>query len=102
MKECCRKYLEDQFGDNPDIVAEIYNEYVSSMAAKLKEAKSNLDGKQWEPLDRTAHTIKGNALSAGDEDMANVAIELRGAARLQDEAAAKGLVVKLESLYGNL
>ena len=69
MKECCKKYLDEQFAGDADIVNEIYGEYV-----------------------------KGNALAAGDEEMAETAIALRSAANLKDDVAAAELVSKLEKL----
>ena len=36
MKECCRQYLMEQFGDE-SVVEEIYNEYVSSRGQKIAE-----------------------------------------------------------------
>ena len=35
MKECCKQYLDEQFGGDADIVAEVYKEYVTSVGAKL-------------------------------------------------------------------
>ena len=29
MKECCKKYLAEQFGGDDEVVGEIYAEYVS-------------------------------------------------------------------------
>ena len=98
MKECCKKYLDEQFGGDAEVIGEIYGEYVASVGEKLNEAKSALAAKDWQPLDRIAHTIKGNALAAGDEEMAQTAISLRSAAHLQDEGMAAGLVAKLEEL----
>ena len=98
MKECCRKYLDEQFGGDADVVNEIYGEYVASLGVKLGEAKTALAAREWLPLDRIAHTIKGNALAAGDEEMAQTAIALRSAAHLQDEVTAAELVSKLEQL----
>ena len=98
MKECCKKYLDEQFAGDADIVNEIYGEYVGSLSVKLGEAKTALAAKEWLPLDRVAHTIKGNALAAGDEEMAETAIALRSAANLKDDVAAAELVSKLEEL----
>ena len=67
MKECCRTYLNEQFGGDADVINEIYGEYVSSMRVKLMEAETALAGAAWMPLDRVAHTIKGNALASGGE-----------------------------------
>ena len=102
MKECCKKYLHEQFGGDADVMSEIYGEYVSSMKAKIGEARTAIAEKQWVQLDRVAHTIKGNSLAAGDEEMANVAIELRGASKQEDEAMSASLIEKLEELYGLL
>ena len=98
MKECCKAYLDEQFAGDEEIVNEIYNEYVASVKAKIDEARATLAAKEWQPLDKVAHTIKGNALAAGDEDMAQTAISLRSAAHLQDEGEAAGLIAKLEEL----
>ena len=63
MKECCRKYLDEQFGDD-DVVKEIYDEYASSAHEKIAEAGAALAAGDWTTLDRVAHTLKGNALAA--------------------------------------
>ena len=102
MKECCRAYLNEQFGGDEEVVNEIYDEYVASVKVKIDEAKATLAEKAWQPLDRIAHTIKGNALSAGDEAMAQTAIELRSTTHLHDEGEAAALVAKLDELSGLL
>jgi HPt (histidine-containing phosphotransfer) domain-containing protein len=102
MKACCKAYLDEQFGGDEEVVTEIYNEYVDSAKTKIDEAKKAIADKEWQPLDKIAHTIKGNALAAGDEEMANIAIELRSAAHLQDEGTATTLVARLEELSGLL
>lgn len=102
MKECCRKYLDEQFGGDADIVGEIYSEYVSSVGAKLAEADSALAAADWTQLDRVAHTVKGNALAAGDAEMSETAIALRKAAALSDAAEAASLISKLKDLAKEL
>ena len=102
MKECCRVYLDYQFGGDADIMAEIYNEYVSSIMAKIGEAESALAAPDWTKLDRTAHTIKGNALAAGDQEMADVAISLRKASALSDAALSASLLEKIKELSKSL
>ena len=102
MKECCRKYLDEQFGGDADIVGEIYSEYVSSVGAKLAEADSALASADWTQLDRVAHTVKGNALAAGDAEMSETAIALRKAAALSDAAEAASLISKLKDLAKEL
>ena len=102
MKECCRKYLDEQFGGDADVVGEIYSEYVSSVGAKLAEADAALAAADWKLLDHVAHTVKGNALAAGDADMAETAIALRKASALSDTAAAASLIAKLGELVAQL
>ena len=91
MKECCRVYLDEQFGGDADVVGEIYGEYVSSVGEKLGEADAARAAEDWGQLDRVAHTIKGNALTAGDGAMAEAAIALRKASALKDPGEASSI-----------
>ena len=102
MKDCCKAYLDEQFGGDADVMAEIYNEYVSSVGEKIGEAESALAASDWTKLDRMAHTVKGNALAAGDQEMADTAISLRKAAALADAALAASLLEKIKELYKGL
>lgn len=102
MKECCKAYLDEQFGGDADVVNEIYAEYVSSIREKLVEAEAALSSGDWTRLDRAAHTIKGNALSSGDKETAQVAIEMRSAATLADAALAASLLEKIKKLAEEL
>ena len=102
MKECCAKYLEEQFGGDADVMNEIYGEYVSSIREKLGEAGDALAASDWTKLDRTAHTMKGNALAAGDAEVADAAIALRKAAALSDALQAASLVEKIRDLAEGL
>ena len=98
MKECCRQYLTEQFKDDPDVVDAIYAEYVSSIGAKMAEADAALAAGAWDTLDRAAHTVKGNALAAGDNEMADAAIQLRKVTQLQDAAQAGELIGRMQEL----
>ena len=102
MKECCRKYLDEQFGGDADVIGEIYGEYVLSVGEKVGEADAALAASDWPRLDKVAHTIKGNALAAGDTEVADTAIELRKAAALSDAALAAPLVEKIKELAKGL
>ena len=102
MKECCRVYLDEQFGGDADVIGEIYNEYVSSMLEKLADAEQARAAEEWERLDRVAHTIKGNALAAGDNAMAETAIALRKAAALKDAPEVDALIARLRELEKEL
>ena len=95
MKECCVAYLSEQFGNNAELVKEIYDEYASSMRVKVSEAENALAAGEWTQLDRVAHTIKGNALTAGDNEMAQVAIELRSTSQLHDHEQSAALISRL-------
>ena len=97
MKKCCEEYLNEQFGGDADIVAEIYNEYASSVRGKIDEASQALSAGDWQLLDRVAHTVKGNALAAGDKEMADAAIELRKTASIRDADGSARLVAALSA-----
>ena len=102
MKLCCKQYLDEQFGGDADMVNEIYAEYASSMKDKAQDAVVALAGASWEILDRVAHTIKGNALAAGDNEMAQLGIELRQAAKLQDSSLASSLLEGIKAMAQEL
>ena len=102
MKECCRVYLDEQFGGDADVIGEIYGEYVSSLKEKLQEADATCAALEWDKLDKVAHTIKGNALATGDNVMAETAIALRKACALKDESEADALIAKLRELEKEL
>ncbi len=102
MKECCKAYLAEQFGGDADIMKEIYDEYVSSVGVKLGEAKAALAAGDWTQLDHIAHTVKGNALAAGDVEMSEPAIALRKVAVLKESAECERLIAKMEELAKTL
>ena len=102
MKECCERYLNEQFGDDAETVNTIYAEYVSSVGVKAAEAESALAVGAWDALDKVAHTIKGNSLAVGDQQMADTAIALRDAAKLQDRDRAGRLIENLRVLEKQL
>jgi HPt (histidine-containing phosphotransfer) domain-containing protein len=102
MKECCEKYLNEQFGNDAEVVDAIYAEYVSSVNVKAAEADAALAAGAWDALDKVAHTIKGNSLAVGDQQMANTAIELRNAAKQQDRDQAGRLIADLRVLEKQL
>lgn len=94
MKQCCKDYLTEQFGDE-EVVQEIYAEYVKSIQEKLPELEAALTAENWTALDSLAHAVKGNALAAGDTDSANAAIALRAAAKMSDKNDARAQLDKL-------
>jgi HPt (histidine-containing phosphotransfer) domain-containing protein len=102
MKECCRQFLNDQFGGDEDVVNEIYAEYVSSINQKTEEALLAFVKADWDTLDSVAHAVKGNALATGDTELADTAIALRSAAKLHDEAESRRLVGRIKELRATL
>lgn len=97
MKQCCKDYLMEQFGDE-EVVNEIYAEYVTSVREKMPEIEVALTAENWTSLDQLAHAVKGNALATGDTEAANVAIALRTAAKMADKATVVSLFGKLQEL----
>ena len=97
MKQCCKDHLMEQFGDE-DVVNEIYTESAKSIQEKLPEFEAALAAENWTSLDRLAHAVKGNALAAGDNETADVAIALRIAAKMSDKATANSLFGKIKEL----
>ena len=87
MKQCCKEYLTEQFGDE-DVITEIYSEYAKSMQEKIPELEAALAAENWATLDTLAHAVKGNALATGDTDTANAAIALRIAAKMSNKDEA--------------
>ena len=69
---------------------------------KLADAEQARVAGEWERLDRVAHTIKGNALAAGDNAMAETAIALRKASALKNGAEADSLISRLRELQKEL
>lgn len=102
MKPCCKTYLDEQFGGDPEIIGEIYAEYVNSLQAKLAEGEAMLAAGNWDKLDKAAHTIKGNALAVGDSETAETAIALRNSAKLQCAEDAEALLSRIRALSARL
>ena len=97
MKQCCKDYLTEQFGDE-DVVNEIYSEYAKSIQEKLPEFEAALTAENWSALDHLAHAVKGNALATGDTETADVAIALRMAAKRSEKENSRSLFEKLKEL----
>lgn len=102
MKQQCREYLDGQFAGDEESIKEIYEEYVRSYHEKLGDSREALASGDWTKLDRAAHTLKGNALAVGDTSVADAAIELRLASKLQNAADSERLIAALEELEKTL
>ena len=101
MKQCCKEYMMGQFGDE-DVVAEIYGEYKMSLAQKIAECDDAIASGDWIKLDRAAHAIKGNSLAVGDNEVAEKAIAMRSAAKLQEAAEATALLSAIKEFSTQL
>lgn len=101
MKQSCKDYLMEQFGDE-DVVCEIYAEYVKSIREKIPEIEAALTSENWSSLDPLSHAVKGNALASGDPDMADAAIALRVAAKMEEKDTARTLVGKMKEFAKEL
>jgi HPt (histidine-containing phosphotransfer) domain-containing protein len=86
----------EQFGDE-EVVNEIYAEYARSLQEKIPELENAIAQQNWNGLDSVAHAVKGNALAAGDTDIANVAIAMRTSAKMSDGGSARTLLEKIKS-----
>ena len=95
MKQCCKDYLMEQFGDE-EVIGEIYAEYAKSIQEKLPQIDAALAAENWDSLDKLAHAVKGNALATGDTDTANAAIALRTAAKMSEKERALALIGKMK------
>ena len=97
MKQCCRDYLMEQFGDE-DVINEIYEEYVNSVHEKLPEIEAALAAENWSAVDAQAHAVKGNALATGDTEIADTAVALRSAAKMSEKDTARILLDRMKEL----
>ena len=97
MKQCCKDYLMEQFGDE-DVINEIYAEYSKSIYEKISELEAALASENWSAMDQLAHAVKGNALATGDTHVADVAVALRIAAKMSEKDTVCSLFEKLKEL----
>ena len=98
MRECCKVWLSGQFGGDAAIVDVVYDKYAASIKSKVAELRPLLKSADWPALDREAHAVKGAALSAGDEPLANAAVSLRAAIAAADAAECERLTAEVEKL----
>lgn len=98
MKEDARQWLKEQFGDDAEMTAAVWNEYLSASTSKITEARAALAAGDYPLLDRIAHTIKGNALMVGDQQSATAGLALRDAAKASDPVAAAKAIDSIDAL----
>ncbi len=98
MRECCRVWLSEQFGGDNAVVNAVYGRYAASIKSKVAEMRPLLTSADWHSLDRAAHAVKGAALSAGDEPLANAAVSLRAAISAADASECERLTAEMAEL----
>ena len=102
MKADIRNWLVGQFGEDEDVIGEIYAEYVGSSRAKVVELRAALDAGDLGQVDRIAHAMKGTSLMTGDQEAAEAAIALRKAALAGDREGCRVPAERLTALIGAL
>ena len=80
MKDNVRQWLAEQFGDDAETISTVWDEYLSSAAEKIAEARVALEASDFPLLNSIAHALKGNALVVGDQELAAAGIALGEAA----------------------
>ena len=66
MKECVKKWLTEQVGDDEFLLQTLYDDYRGTLTKQLAQARSDMAGGDFAALDRTAHAMKGATLTVGD------------------------------------
>ena len=111
MKECCKDYLNEQFGGDADTMESVYALYVESVGEKLAEAKDALAGGDWTKLDAAAQDkvrllLQGMDLSARAYDrvlkVARTIADLAGSDQVTNDHVAEACTYReLDRNYWN-
>jgi|GEM_PF-5773628 len=65
--------------EDPEILQEIYEEYKGTASGLLEELKTKFNANDpFDVVDKTAHTLKGNALMVGDQELFDIVQAWRG------------------------
>ena len=102
MKECVKKWLSEQVGDDEFLLQTLYDDYRGTLVKQLDQARADMAAGDYAALDRTAHAMKGATLTVGDEEMLQAVLALRDAAKAGDLAGAVSASVQLETLIAQL
>ena len=102
MKECVKKWLSEQVGDDEFLLQTLYDDYRGTLVKQLDQARADMAAGDYAALDRTAHAMKGATLTVGDEEMLQAVLALRDAAKASDLAGAVSASVQLETLIAQL
>lgn len=100
MKPCIETWLREQFGDDAEMIGEIYAEYRATLARLTDELDAALAAGDRAATDRALHTVKGSALMVGDGPVADIAIAARS--QLDESAALAEAARKIRASLGEL
>jgi len=102
MKESIKTWLIEQFGDDADLHAELYNQYASDMKAAADKLQAAATDNRVEDLASTGHAMKGMALQMGDTELSEPCLQLQKAGQAADLAACLKLVPTVLAGVGEL
>lgn len=103
MKDCVRKWLSDQVGaDDEMLLQSLYDDYRGTVAEQLAQVRKDLAAADYEALNRTAHALKGAALTVGDNEILQEVLALRDAAKASDGTTATAAADRLDALRAQL
>ena len=63
------KKLSDELGAELEDIRMLFQEYCNEMKDEMGEMQKNLEIKNWEKIQRTAHNVKGVSINLGLEEM---------------------------------
>ena len=99
MKACVEKWLNDQFGGDGQMVADVYEEYRQTMRRLVGELASARQAGDAAAVDRILHTMKGSAAMVGDEEVSAYAAASRQVGGATDlESRERKLRIFVEEL----
>ena len=90
MKEMIYEYLKGQVGsDDQTLLDSLYEEYCSTIEAKVTDLKNAIEGNNFETLRQLAHALKGDSAIVGDEPLRAHALAFENGAKAADMAICK-------------
>lgn len=103
MKESVWNWLTEQVGsDDPDLLRTLYDDYRATVDEQLEQARRDLLAGDFAGLDRTAHALKGVALTVGDQEMLAEVLAMRDAAKASDGLNATAAADRIAALSAAL
>lgn len=85
MNEEIRRGMVQMLGDDPELLREIYADYVGEAQKALTESAACLEKKDFKALRAVAHTLKGCSANIGAEKLRSISYDWQLAAEAADE-----------------